>query len=146
MSRFLIKVIEKTKSRRLIRELNRETAKGLEYNNLMSEPYLKFVGVKRSFYHLYQVAMAENKNTPVEILSDLSWSPSEWVRGIIAINLNTNQETLIKLSKDKDIWVREKVAKNPNTPLHTLEYLSKDRFKSVSSEAAIALHKRRMLY
>ena len=56
--------------------------------------------------------LAENSNTPKEVLTILSTDEYWYVRCNVAENPNTPKEVLIKLSKDKDYYVRCRVAEN----------------------------------
>ena len=57
--------------------------------------------------------LAQNLNTPKEILVKLSRDEHWEVRRSVALNPNTPIETLVELSKDQDQDVRENVARNP---------------------------------
>lgn len=75
--------------------------------------------------------VAENPNTPKEILTKLSKYPWYVVKGWVAGNINTPKEVLIELSKNKEWYIRCRVAKNPSTPLEILKILSKDKHGNV---------------
>ncbi|GAJ25006.1 unnamed protein product, partial [marine sediment metagenome] len=75
--------------------------------------------------------LAENPNTPVEVLVELSEDEDSSVRRSVAKNLNTPVEVLVKLSKDKAGYVRYFVAFNPNTPVEVLVELSEDEDSGV---------------
>lgn len=72
-------------------------------------------------------AVAQNPNTPVDVLVELSVDPYWGVRYDVASNPNTPIEVLRVLAKDdSDVGnggfdVREAVAANPNTPPEILE-------------------------
>lgn len=71
-----------------------------------------------------KIKIAENTNTPIEILTILSKDKDWYVRYRVAKNTNTPKEGLTILSKDKDRYVRYCVAKNPNTPTEVLTKLN----------------------
>jgi len=58
--------------------------------------------------------MADNPNTPIEVLEKLSKDENEYVRYAIASNPNTPIEVLKRLSKDRSRFVRSNVANNPS--------------------------------
>jgi hypothetical protein len=70
--------------------------------------------------------LAENPNTPPEILSILARDTHWNVRCEVAKNPNTPPETLTILARDKDVYVRRRVANNPNTPPEILTILAQD--------------------
>ena len=75
--------------------------------------------------------VAENPNTPVDILIKLSEDKSTTdIRRGVAKNLNTPVDILRKLSKD-EYGIREAVASNPNTPLSVLKELAKDKYEDM---------------
>jgi len=73
-----------------------------------------------------RMKIAEDTNTPVKTLVQLSRDKDWVVRRGIAQNLNTPAKTLVLLSQDKDDWVRRRVAENPRTPTEALVRLSQD--------------------
>ena len=58
--------------------------------------------------------LAENPNTPKEVLTILSTDKNRYVRHRVADNLNTPKEVLKKLSKDIKWGVRHWAVKNLN--------------------------------
>jgi len=67
--------------------------------------------------------MAENSNTPINILVRLSVGRNKYIRRRVAMNPNIHnmpEEDLIKLSNDKNYAVRLQVASNPNVPTKIL--------------------------
>ena len=71
--------------------------------------------------------LAENPDTPVETLAELSRDQDEGVRWKVAQNRNTPPENLAELSRDQDWDVCLRVALNPSTPLETLVKLNMDK-------------------
>lgn len=75
-------------------------------------------------YFLYpvQVGLAKNKNTPPDILAELSVHEAQSVRVTVASNTNTPPDILEELADDNQCTF--KVAANPNTPPWVLADLS----------------------
>ena len=71
-------------------------------------------------------SVAENPNTPVELLQQLAKDEDIGVRRDVAGNPNTPIPLLEKLAEDKGAFAREGVAGNPNTPVELLQQLAKD--------------------
>ena len=67
--------------------------------------------------------LANNINTPKEVLTILSTDESWYTRCNVAENSNTPVEVLIKLSTDKNNIVRYYAANNLNTPKEVLTKL-----------------------
>ena len=63
-----------------------------------------------------KIGLAENPNTPKDILIKLSGDEDGDVRKRVAGNSNTPKDILVKLSEDETGDVREAVAENPNRP------------------------------
>jgi 3-methyladenine DNA glycosylase AlkC len=80
--------------------------------------------------------IAENPNTPYEILTQLSIDKDDWVRRAIAVNSKTSPEILAQLARDKDYWVRKAVAEHPNTPPEVLAQLANDKSGLVREQIA----------
>jgi hypothetical protein len=72
--------------------------------------------------------LAENPNTPVGVLRELSEDVDWRVRWYVAKNPKTPVGVLRELSKDEDGGVRRVVAENPNTPVDVLKELAKDDY------------------
>jgi hypothetical protein len=74
--------------------------------------------------------LAENPNTPVDVLEILSEDVDWSVRRNVAENPNTPVDVLKELSKDEDEDedVIRAVAGNPNTPVDVLKELAKDDY------------------
>jgi hypothetical protein len=78
-----------------------------------------------SEYELHK-KQAQDPNTPIEMLTELSKSDYPYVRCLVSQNMSTPVEILIGLSKDERWLVRSYVALNTNTPIQTLIELSED--------------------
>ena len=78
-----------------------------------------------------KIKLANNPNTPKEILKILATDKDGWIRYYIAGNPNTSKEILTKLSTDKGAEIRYYVARNPNTPKKILAKLSMDHDRYV---------------
>lgn len=70
--------------------------------------------------------VAEDKNTPSHVLTELARDDVRWVRANVANNPSTPVLDLIRLSQDREPMVRACVAKNPRTPVEIIEQLSHD--------------------
>lgn len=79
----------------------------------------------------FMESVADNSNTPSEILLKLSKCRDKTIRKKVASNENTPHMALKRMSKDKDNSVRACVAGHPNTPHTILTRLSKDKDNSV---------------
>ncbi len=77
------------------------------------------------------LSIAQNIDTPKEVLFALSMHPDENVRATTAKNKNINIDLLKKLSKDLFPIVRINVALNSLTPSKTLKFLMSDENKIV---------------
>jgi len=75
--------------------------------------------------------VADNDNTPAEILEKLSNDDNRAVRSSVANNPNTPVEVLKKLADDNFWGVRDRVANNPNTPAEVLKELADDDYWGV---------------
>ena len=83
-----------------------------------------------------RVSVAENPNTPVDVLMELA-KDSDWhVRISVAGNPNTPADVLTELAKDSYWCVRRYAAGNPNTPADVLTELAKDSDCDVRRNAA----------
>ena len=81
---------------------------------------IDYLYLKNAHYHY---SIARHKNTPQNILLELSKNEDADVRSSVAHNINTPIEVLIQLSKDKDLSVRVSTARNINTPIKILKSL-----------------------
>lgn len=70
--------------------------------------------------------VAKNRNSPPELLEQLSHETLQRIREEIASNPSTPPEVLERLSTEPDKDLRRQVAKNPNAPSRVLERLSLD--------------------
>ncbi len=80
--------------------------------------------------------IAENPNTPPEILTILARDKDWDVRYEVAWNPNTPPEILTILARDESVGVRYGVANNPNTPPEALTILARDKDEYVRGRAA----------
>jgi len=72
--------------------------------------------------------LAENPNTPPEILERLANDGDYYVRCSVAYNPNTLPEILARMANDGDWDVLWRVARNPNTPQYIKDYLKIRQF------------------
>jgi hypothetical protein len=72
-------------------------------------------------------SLAQNPNTPPEILAALATANEGSTRIVVARNPSTPLESLRELAKDKDDLIRTSVTQNPNVPADVLQMLSEDR-------------------
>lgn len=63
---------------------------------------------------LIRTYVAENTNTPANVLEQLAYDEHSAVRRFVACNPNTPANVLAKLADDDNEWVRESVVDNPN--------------------------------
>lgn len=77
-------------------------------------------------YDYVRAGVADNNNTPVSLLNQLTYDSSPLVRGRLAGNENSPINILQQLATDNDPYVRYMVAGNKNTPSNILEQLSLD--------------------
>lgn len=92
----------------------------------------------RTCYELYGVSsnLAENPNTPKDILEECSRAEDANIREAVARNESTSPDVLNMLANDSSEYVRATVAENPNTPQETLERLSYDESKAIRHSVA----------
>ena len=83
-----------------------------------------------------RVSVAENPNTPVDVLMELAKDSYCDVRRYAARNPNTPADVLTELAKDSDCDVRYFAAGNPSTPVDVLMELAKDSYWCVRRYAA----------
>ncbi len=83
-----------------------------------------------------QWSVAQNRNTPRDILQELAGSAQPEVREQVARNENTPIEVLTRLAEDEDPDVRVAVARNENTPIEVLTKLAKDEDREVRHAVA----------
>ena len=81
------------------------------------------------------IIVANNRNTPQEILKLLCFHNNYKVREAIAKNLNAGPHVLECLENDVHNYVKNKLALNPNTPFKTLLKLSTDENKTIRERA-----------
>lgn len=75
---------------------------------------------------IVRVAVAANTNTPIYVLTDLANDESGYVREAVANNPSTPPDVLVDLANDKDRSVYRWVALNPHTPTDVLAELTQD--------------------
>ena len=80
--------------------------------------------------------LANNPDTPPEVLNRLSCALERHIRSMVVNNPNTPKSGLRRLARDKDEFIRKSVAKNRNTPFTALKSLSRDRFFHVRKTVA----------
>jgi len=80
--------------------------------------------------------LADNPNTPTDVLRDLAKNAVYTVRYRVARNPNTSESDLWKLAENSWGGVREEVAGNPNTSLDLLSKLVMDDDSNVRWRAA----------
>ena len=83
-----------------------------------------------------KVNIAQNPNTPVDVLTKLAEDDDKEVRRNTARNPNTPVDVLRGLAKDKHDNVRWDVARNPNTPVDVLRKLAEDDDNEVRQSVA----------
>lgn len=71
--------------------------------------------------------VAGNPNTPANVLTRMSTDFNSFVRWDVAMNPSAPADVLIELSTDSDSDVRCAVAYNPNTPLNVVMELANDK-------------------
>jgi hypothetical protein len=81
----------------------------------------------------WKLTIAENEDTPANILEFMATDEDIFVRKYIAGNQSTPPKILTILANDERELVRASVAKNPQTPLYILELLSNDEAAFVRS-------------
>jgi len=86
--------------------------------------------------------LAENPNTPTEILKVLATDEDYDVRSLVAGNPNTPVETLKVLATDKHFHVRYWVAKNPNYKTQTIELTQTNMMDSQHQKNSISHQKK----
>ena len=80
-------------------------------------------------------ALAKKCTIP-KTLKNLAKDENSNVRIIVAENPNTPAEVLSLLAKDRKCKVRQRVAENPNTPAEVLSLLVEDDYSDVKESAA----------
>ncbi len=101
--------------------LNYET---LDYISIV--PPEEFALLAKSHNNTTRIAIAQNKNTPQDILRALAKDHVWNVRAAAARNESISQDILRFLAKDKNGYVRERVARNRSAPQGILRILAKD--------------------
>ncbi len=87
------------------------------------------------------VRVAENTNTPQDVLCDMALSELADVRAAVADNPNTPPRALFLLAMDVDLDVRYSIAENHNAPPAVLQLLTQDENPYVSCRAASTLQR-----
>ena len=80
--------------------------------------------------------VAGNPNTPANVLTRMSTDFNSFVRWDVAMNPSAPADVLTKMSTDPDEYVRRCVAKNPSTPPDSLIELSTDSDSDVRCAVA----------
>ncbi len=101
--------------------LNYET---LDYISIV--PPEEFALLAKSHNNTTRIAIAQNKNTPQDILRALAKDHVWNVRAAAARNESISQDILRFLAKDKNGYVRARVARNRSAPQGILRILAKD--------------------
>ena len=70
-------------------------------------------------YQSYE-SLANDPQTPVKVLRELSTHHDSYVRFLVAGNPSTPSSVLVKLSNDQDWKVRYNVGENLNTPVEVV--------------------------
>jgi len=65
-------------------------------------------------------ALAENPSTPLDILREMATDVSYQVRACVATNPNTPVDILLEWTKDPNYWIRRGVAENPKSSSNIL--------------------------
>lgn len=82
------------------------------------------------------IRIKENNAKKIEFLIKVVATSGEvWAREELAENIETPREVLKELSKDTDAWVRWLVANNPKTPMENLKELANDENEDVKAKA-----------
>lgn len=87
------------------------------------------------------IALFNDENTSVDVLSNLALHPQAYVRAAVALHKNTSADVLIKLAEDNATFVQESVAFNPQTPADVLHQLlatkNKDIWRALSNNPSV---------
>lgn len=86
--------------------------------------------------------IANNLNTPVDILIKLAEDSDDMVRQVVALQRKTPARILAKLARDSYKGVRKSVVINESTPIEVLEELCQDEDDEISRLASLYLHNR----
>ena len=81
-------------------------------------------------------SVAEDPDTPPDVLARMSTDPNEYVRRNVADNPGTPADVLARMSMDSAGLVRYEVSENPNTPASVLVKMSDDPDKNVRGAVA----------
>lgn len=87
-------------------------------------------------YYMVRANVAQNPNTPLDILTHLAQDEYFLVRAYVAKNINSTADLLMNLAQDSLDSVRYYVACNPNTPTEVLKQLAQDKDEDVREVAA----------
>lgn len=85
--------------------------------------------------HWVRLRVAENRNTPSDVLELLAGDPCADVRIAVALNPGASPQVIRKLAKDEDPNVRYGIAEDPHAPYAVLEMLTDDPCPYVSVRA-----------
>jgi hypothetical protein len=88
----------------------------------------------------YGVLLAQHKDTPLEVLGQLSESPYYLVREQLALRPDLPKNIATRLASDKSRLVRQVLASNPNLSVAELQMLATDSEPAVRFK--VALHPR----
>ena len=89
--------------------------------------------------HRVRLRVAENANTPCDVLKLLSLDTSPDVKIAVASNSSTEEWLAIALAIDSDVIVRHGIAQNIDSPRKILEMLVEDENGWVKGEAVKTL-------
>jgi hypothetical protein len=87
------------------------------------------------FFYKIRMRVAENPNTPKDVLRQLANDPSHDVRAAVAGNQACEDFVCRRLARDGDVTVRHALAQNVDTPRFVLEELAVDDNGWVRGEA-----------
>ena len=89
-------------------------------------PVLKLSGILQKEDPMYSVQLAEDEQTPADILAALAYHNDVRVRSAVVDNRNAPIVTLYKLAGDESLDIRYQLAENHRTPARILLVLAGD--------------------
>jgi len=86
--------------------------------------------------------LAENTNTPEDVLRELAKDENMYVRWSVAKNPSTPDDILRNLTKDKEAWVNKSVAYNPgaSSKILLMQFEYEKSFKEPREDIIKALY------
>lgn len=122
-----------------VRTLNKELLEQYILAGCTTTGAVELRALAENFCDKIRLRVAENPNTPTDVLRNLAHDPNHDVRVAVASNTSCENSVIERLARDNDVVVRHGLAQNIDTPRAILEELADDENGWVRGEALKSL-------